>query len=84
VFDSWNQWTWVTVAWLQLVVAYGGYLAYLGWRGRQLLRNESAHRALDRVQRAPEGAVQRSVEGARRGPEGGRGGPGTPAAGGRP
>jgi hypothetical protein len=84
VFDSWNQWTWVTVAWLQLVVAYGGYLAYLAWRRRQLLRDESAHRTLDRVQRAPEVAGHSSAEAARRGPAGGRGGPGRPAAGGRP
>jgi hypothetical protein len=83
VFDSWNQWTWVTVAWLQLVVAYGGYLAYLAWRRRQLLRDESAHRTLDRVQRAPEVAGTARPK-ARRGPAGGRGGPGRPAAGGRP
>jgi hypothetical protein len=55
VFDSWNQWTWVTIAWLQLVVAYGGYLAYLGWRQRQLLRDDRAQRALQGVQRAPDG-----------------------------
>jgi hypothetical protein len=54
VFDSWSQWTWVTIAWLQLVFAYGGYLAYLGWRRRQLLRDDRAHRALDGAQRAPE------------------------------
>jgi hypothetical protein len=55
VFDSWNQWTWVTIAWLQLLVAYGGYLAYLGWRQRQLLRDDRAQRALQGVQRAPDG-----------------------------
>jgi len=36
VFDGWNAWTWVAAAWLQLLLAYGGYLAYLGWRRRRL------------------------------------------------
>jgi len=40
VFDSWNQWTWVTVAWLQLPLAFGAYLAYLAWRGRRAGREE--------------------------------------------
>jgi hypothetical protein len=83
VFDSWSQWTWVTIAWLQLVFAYGGYLAYLGWRRRQLLRDDRASRALDGAQRAPEGA-QRGPEGAQRGPEGAQRGPDRTSAGGRP
>lgn len=37
MFDAWNQWTWVAVAWIELVLAYGGYLAYLAWRRRRLL-----------------------------------------------
>ena len=40
MFESWGAWSWVTVAWLELVVAYGGYLAYLGWRARRLGRDE--------------------------------------------
>lgn len=32
MFSGWSPWTWVIVAWLQLVVAYGGYLLYLRWR----------------------------------------------------
>jgi hypothetical protein len=83
VFDAWNQWTWVTIAWLQLVVAYGGYLAYLGWRRRQLLRDERVHRALDDVQHAPEGA-RLAPEGGRRAPEGGRRAPDRASGGGRP
>lgn len=51
MFDSWNQWTWVAIAWLQLVVAYGGYLAYLDWRRRRLLRDERALRVLEDTQR---------------------------------
>lgn len=30
-----SHWTWVAIAWLEVLVAYGGYLAYLGWRERQ-------------------------------------------------
>jgi hypothetical protein len=37
VFDGWSAWTWVAIAWLQLLLAYGGYLAYLGWRRRRVL-----------------------------------------------
>ena len=36
MFDNWGDWTWVAVAWLQLVVAYGGYLLYLRSRARRL------------------------------------------------
>lgn len=35
MFESWNEWTWVAVAWLELVLTYGGYLAYLRWRARR-------------------------------------------------
>jgi hypothetical protein len=61
VFDAWNQWTWVAIAWLQLVVAYGGYLAYLDWRRRRLLREDRAQRALERTQ----GALDRTTVGGR-------------------
>ena len=40
MFDGWSTWTWVAVAWLELVVAYGGYLIYLGWRERRARREE--------------------------------------------
>ncbi len=36
MFDNWSDWTWIAVAWLQVVIAYGGYLAYLAWRARRL------------------------------------------------
>lgn len=48
MFDGWSQWTWVTVAWLELVLAYGGYLTYLGWRRRRLLQDERARAHLER------------------------------------
>jgi hypothetical protein len=48
VFDAWTHWTWVTVAWLQLVVAYGGYMVYLGWRRKRLLADERARALLER------------------------------------
>lgn len=37
MFDNWTPWTWVSIAWLQLVLAYGGYLYYLNARGQQLI-----------------------------------------------
>lgn len=40
MFESWSAWTWVAVAWLQLVVAYGGYAGYLAWRARRADREE--------------------------------------------
>lgn len=40
MFDSWTAWTWVAVAWIQLVLAYGGYLIYLRWRAARLGREE--------------------------------------------
>ncbi len=48
MFDGWSHWTWVSIAWLEVVLAYGGYLAYLGWRRRQLLRDGDALRLLER------------------------------------
>lgn len=40
MFDGWSAWTWVTVAWLELAVAYGGYVIYLRWRDRRARREE--------------------------------------------
>ena len=37
MFDNWSQWTWVSIAWIELVLAYGGYLAYLNWRRAQVI-----------------------------------------------
>ncbi len=48
MFDSWTQWTWVGVAWLEVVLAYTGYLTYLNWRRRRLERDERAQRLLSR------------------------------------
>jgi len=48
VFDGWTQWTWVTIAWLELVLAYGGYQAYLSWRRRKLLADDAARRIIER------------------------------------
>lgn len=44
MFDSWNQWVWVSIAWAQVVLAYVGYLVYLGWRRRRLLADDRAQR----------------------------------------
>ena len=40
MFDGWSQWTWVTVAWAQLPIAYGAYLGYLAWRDRRVGQEE--------------------------------------------
>lgn len=40
MFDNWTAWTWVAAAWIQLVLAYGGYLIYLRWRAARLGREE--------------------------------------------
>ena len=40
MFDGWSAWTWVAVAWIELVIAYGGYLIYLRWRQARLSREE--------------------------------------------
>lgn len=40
MFDAWTPWTWVAVAWLELAVAYGGYLVYLNRRARRAEREE--------------------------------------------
>jgi hypothetical protein len=46
VFDSWGHWTWVTIAWLQVVAAYVGYVIYLRWRRTRLLEDDRAQRLL--------------------------------------
>jgi hypothetical protein len=46
VFEGWSHWTWVSIAWAQVVLAYGGYLAYLGWRKRRLLADADARRII--------------------------------------
>ena len=48
MFENWSHWTWVAVAWLELVLAYGGYLLYLGWRRRRLLQDERVREVLGR------------------------------------
>ena len=46
MFDNWNHWTWVSIAWGQLLLAYGGYLTYLNWRRQKVLQaNRGAERA---------------------------------------
>ena len=46
MFDTMTQWTWVAIAWSQVLIAYGGYLAYLGWRRRRLEADDRAQRLL--------------------------------------
>jgi len=46
VFEGWSHWVWVTIAWSQVVLAYAGYLAYLGWRKRRLLADADAVRII--------------------------------------
>lgn len=35
MFDAVSNWGWVAIAWLEVLLAYGGYLAYLAWRERR-------------------------------------------------
>ncbi|MEX2501042.1 MAG: hypothetical protein WD336_01590 [Trueperaceae bacterium] len=44
MFDGLHPWFWVTFAWLQLLVAYGGYLWYLRGRAQRLQRREEEER----------------------------------------
>ncbi len=44
MFESWSAWTWVTAAWLELVVAYGAYLFYLHRRQRRLAERQEEER----------------------------------------
>ncbi len=41
MFDHLTHWQWVALAWLELVVAYGGYMAYLTWRDRRAVRGDA-------------------------------------------
>ncbi|MEX2535319.1 MAG: hypothetical protein WD273_06910 [Trueperaceae bacterium] len=36
MFDNWGPWAWVATAWLELLLAYGGYLLYLRSRAKRL------------------------------------------------
>lgn len=36
MFDTVSQWGWVSFAWLEVVLAYLGYLLYLNWRSKRL------------------------------------------------
>lgn len=40
MFDAWGHWAWVAAAWLELALAYGGYLIYLRWRARRVRSEE--------------------------------------------
>jgi hypothetical protein len=46
VFDAFTHWTWVTIAWVEVVLAYLGYLTYVSWRRRRLLEDDRAQRLL--------------------------------------
>ena len=46
-FSSWTPWTWVWIAWGQLIVAYLGYAYYLNWRRDKLLSDDAARRVLE-------------------------------------
>ncbi len=48
MFESWSQWTWVSIAWLEVTLAFSAYFTYLNWRRRRLLRDERAQRLLSR------------------------------------
>lgn len=41
MFESWSAWTWVALAWAELVVAYGAYLLYLRWREKSLDKEDA-------------------------------------------
>lgn len=40
MFDGWNPWAWVALAWLEVVVAYAGYVIYLRRRERRARERE--------------------------------------------
>ena len=48
MFEGWNHWTWVGIAWAEVVLVYVGYLVYLGWRKRQLLEDADARSLIER------------------------------------
>lgn len=41
MFDNVPTWGWVAVAWLELVLAYGGYMFYINWRQKRLKDDDS-------------------------------------------
>lgn len=41
MFEKLTHWQWVWLAWGELVLAYVGYVAYLGWRRRRALRSKT-------------------------------------------
>lgn len=47
MFETWSAWTWVWLAWGELLLGYLAYGAYLHWRRRQL-RERAARRAAER------------------------------------
>ncbi len=42
MFDNVPNWGWVAFAWLELVIAYGGYMYYLNWRKRRLQEKDES------------------------------------------
>ncbi|MEM7735718.1 MAG: hypothetical protein AAF267_07990 [Deinococcota bacterium] len=47
VFPGWTAWHWVAFAWVQLIGAYVGYIAYLQWRLRKLEKQQHTLTELD-------------------------------------
>lgn len=41
MFENLSAWQWVALAWIQLAIAYGGYLLYLRGRRRRLERERA-------------------------------------------
>ena len=35
MFNNLSPWGWVALAWVEVLLAYGGYLYYLAWRERR-------------------------------------------------
>jgi hypothetical protein len=42
MFNAISHWGWVAFAWLELAIAYGGYLLYLNWRAKRLKDKDDA------------------------------------------
>lgn len=38
MFEAWGPWAWVAAAWIEVALAYGGYLAYVRWREQRARR----------------------------------------------
>jgi len=41
MFDNVSNWGWVAAAWIQLVIAYVGYMFYINWRQKRLKDDDS-------------------------------------------